>query len=125
MIKRRSFLRRAATPPKREKAPKKSNPGRRKREWARAYHSIERVCFVKSLPCLVTGQTGCENAHIVGGGMGRKADYVLIVPLIPAMHAQLHSIGASQFSVLHGLDLFAAAAETHRRWLQHCGEAAA
>lgn len=116
MIKRRSYPRRAAKPPTREKV-KKVNPGRRKREWARAYHSIERVCFVKSLPCIVTGQTGCENAHIVGGGMGRKADYTLIVPLVAAMHAQLHSIGASQFSLLHGVDLFACAVETERRWL--------
>lgn len=83
----RTPLRRGAAPKKRTPI-KKRNPKRRQSEFARCYHSKERVLFVKSLPCawcaklrlpIQCGAT--ENAHTEGGGAGRKAHYTTIAPL--------------------------------------------
>lgn len=64
-------------------APKKTNPARRKREFARCYGSKARVEFVKSLPCAACKVQGhSSNAHLLGnGGLSRKADYTTIGPL--------------------------------------------
>lgn len=67
---------------KRGKRPRTANPKRKAREFERAYHSEERVLFVKGLPCCACKVVGhSENAHIETGGIGRKADYTKIVPL--------------------------------------------
>lgn len=56
---------------------------RKPTEWARCYHSMARVSFVKSLPCAWCGIVGySQNAHLMGNaGMGRKGDYTEIGPL--------------------------------------------
>jgi len=87
-------------PRKPRKRVKESNPARRAKSFARSYHSVERVLFVKGLACLAPrheciGQP--ENAHVVTGGMGRKGDYTSIVPLCAYHHAVLHRMGAESF----------------------------
>ena len=47
------------------------NEERFAKNWARAYHSLERCAFVKSLPCLACGAKPSENAHIANDGKGR------------------------------------------------------
>lgn len=63
---------------------------KRRREsgaFRRIYGSKARVQWIKSLPCACgCGETPCENAHTVTGGMGRKADAHTIAPLRPACH---------------------------------------
>jgi hypothetical protein len=98
------------------------NVKRRKSEFQRAYGSEARVEFVKSLPCIVgccLGLIPVENAHIETGGMGRKADYTLIVPLCTAHHKMAHDHGHERLAQRYGIDLKAAAAETECRWLYH------
>lgn len=65
---------------------KRSNPARKKKEFARCYHSRARVAFVKSLDCAACGCSGhSENAHVLGNdGMGRKAGYQTVAPLCGA-----------------------------------------
>lgn len=71
---RRHRLKRSAVKPR--------NAARKRREFARAYGSRERVEWVKSLPCAACGVVGfSENAHVASGGAGRKADASQIVPL--------------------------------------------
>jgi len=62
----------------------------------RIYGSKERRRWIKSLPCLacclvspifaLADKWSCENAHVVTGGMGRKADASHIVPLCRTHH---------------------------------------
>jgi hypothetical protein len=92
------------------------NQKRHSREWRRAYHSVERVEFVKGLPSVVSGERPCENAHTENGGMGRKADYQTIVPLTPREHVELHNFGPLWFTIHYPVDLKAAAAETEAAW---------
>ena len=71
-----------AKPPKRGKI-KQWAKKRKAKEFARCYHSVERVEFVKSLPCSACGVVGySQNAHVLGNdGMGRKKGYETIAPL--------------------------------------------
>ena len=109
-------------------------------EYARIYGSPERVEWVKSLPCVTTwhddwwkfrghhtngrilfGGTGTackgkkENAHIVSGGTGRKADAHLIVPACHHHHAEMHR-GVQTFEARYGVDLNAAAEQIEAKW---------
>ena len=68
----------------------------KQREWARAYHSKERVEVVKVMGCAICGwdtthsrpgqSHPIENAHITNGGCGRKADYDQVVNLCWVHH---------------------------------------
>jgi hypothetical protein len=55
---------------------------------------------VRDQPCIVTGATPCEPAHIrygLAGGMGLKPDDNLVVPLVPELHRLQHEIGELSF----------------------------
>ncbi len=86
-------------------------------EYARIYHSAERVQWVASLNCVACGLEGySENAHVAGDGIGRKSDYTKIIPLCPWCHRRQHDIGAGSFAIRFGLNLRALAAATERAW---------
>lgn len=92
-------------------------PAQRKRDRiARAFGPIERVRWVQSLPCLVCGDSPCENAHSVGGGMGRRADYQTIVPLCPTHHREQHQMGTKSFQARYGVSLTDRAAQIQQAW---------
>lgn len=107
---------------------------RKPSEFARIYHSKQRVEFVKSLPCAACGVVGySENAHIETGGMGRKADFDKIVPLcgnrpdpilgrdILGCHGMLHNLGRSVLEFAYGLDFALAAKKCEEQWLEFSG----
>ena len=55
---------------------------------------------VRNQPCIVTGATPCEPAHIrfgLGGGMGLKPGDNRVVPLVPQLHRLQHDIGEISF----------------------------
>lgn len=84
------------------------NRERRDREFARCYGSEERVLSIKALPCSVPGCTNrpCENAHTVGGGMGRKAGWETVAPLCRSHHRRFHELGSNAlFAPRYGVDL--------------------
>jgi hypothetical protein len=118
---------------KRTAPPRKVNAARRKREWLRAYGSRERAAFVRTLPCVGCGRVGfSENAHVITGGMSRKADAKDIVPLCGHLysilvncHGELHREGIASFEAAHGIDLAECAAQTERLWLAHSQAGAA
>lgn len=93
---------------------------RKKAEWTRAYGSKERVQWIKSRRCFgCRSIAGCENAHLVSGGMGRKADAALVIPLCHLCHAEQHRVGNEAFarSIGETVDsLFAAAAAYEAEW---------
>ncbi len=114
-------LKRSAAP-QRKTAPRRSGRIKPKKrsaaEYARIYHSAERVEFVKSLPCAACGlEEFSGNAHVAGDGIGRKSDYTKIIPLCPWCHRRQHDIGAGSFAIKFQLDLRALAAATQRAWL--------
>lgn len=88
-------LRAAATLRAKTKPLKKRNAKRAKSEFARCFHSKERVAWIKSLPCVVCGAISpifnlvrgrSDNAHTAKDGMGRRAGYETIVPLCRSHH---------------------------------------
>lgn len=109
--------------------PKARNPKRKAKEFARCYHSVERVEFVKDQPCKACGRLfASENAHVLGnGGAGRKAGYKTIAPLCgptfdrEGCHRTLHRLSRDLFEKDFGIDLEAAAAATQRAWLEYSG----
>lgn len=111
---------------RRSKGIRRRNPKRRASEFARCYHSKERVEFVKSLPCVACGRGGLsENAHIETGGMGRKSGFEKIVPLCGYRDRLAHGchrllderMGRARFEKTFKINLDDAAAETERLWL--------
>ena len=106
--------------------PKASNPARKVREFARAYGSKVRCEWVRSLPCCVPGCAAgpSENAHVIGGGMGRKASANLIAPMCSGHHRWLHQYGTLEFMAMYGVHLVTAARECDALWQAHCQEAA-
>jgi hypothetical protein len=109
--------------PRRVVRVKAVNAARRSSERARAYGSPERRAWVKALPCLVCISIPSENAHVVTGGMGRKADAASIVPLCHRCHRELHAIGVASFQDRHRLDLLAWAARVDAWWTEMEGAA--
>lgn len=110
------------------KKPKARNPKRQAKEFARCYGSKARVEFVQSLPCvgcawcnvhLRRPNDPCENAHVTGGGAGRKADSHFIVPLCSRCHREQHRMGWETFEQVTVLDRYAEAANTEAQWQAH------
>lgn len=105
-------------PLKRNSGVRKQNPARRKREWVRAYHSKERVAFVRGLRCAVRECRNfpSENAHCATGGVARKADAKTILPLCFWHHIDLHQMGQATFQTTFGIDLKEEAAKCESDW---------
>ena len=114
-IKRRSAIKRGV---------KRVNPvnrSRRDREYERTYGSVERVAWVKTQRCVISGELAddIDNMHAKGDGAGRKADYIWIVPARRKFHREAHRIGVKSFQAKYGVDLIQLAEETQRQWLLH------
>ena len=114
-------------PIKRKKPLKRSRPRavnatRKAREFARCYHSEERVRFVKTLPCVAclpsrVPTEPSENAHIPSrSGVGRKGDYDQIVPLCRPHHSVLHETVPLVFEDTYYVNLAFCAVATEARW---------
>lgn len=115
--KRSTWITRRLSELKRKVRVKPRNPKRRQSEFARAYHSKERVEWVKSLPCCVCSTVPSDNAHVGNGGAGRKAGYESIVPLCREHHRELHNIGIQSFNERHWIWLHIVADTTQAVWL--------
>lgn len=91
------------------------------KEYARVYGSEERVQWMKRQPCLIAGQHSCfgevQGHHIVNGGMSRKADHTLIVPLCVGAHQLLHTIGVASFCLVWSVNLVTEAARIAAKWV--------
>ena len=71
--------------------------------------------------CVVTGRYGVVQAHVKNGGMARKADYEWSVPMLDALHRELHQHGIDTFQAKYNIDLELAAIATQQQWLAHQG----
>jgi hypothetical protein len=92
---------------------------RKASETKRIYGGAERIAWIKAQPCVITGRSPCEAAHVKTGGTGRKADACWTVPMIPEKHRELHSIGIATFEAKYNVDLELAAIATEQQWLAH------
>ena len=104
---------------KKTAAQRKRAEARKAREFARKYHSVERVVFVRyALECVVEGCGGLpENAHLDGEGTGRKGHYTRVAPICRCHHrtapSSLHALGSVEaFDRVHHTDLETAAVRT-------------
>ena len=73
------------------------------------FHSKERVAFMRKQPCEVTGLLAGEgwgeevvNAHMRGGGTGRRASYKYIVPLRWMAHTDFDTLSEKQWKKKYG-----------------------
>ncbi len=98
---------------------KRENRKRRSANWLRAYGSEERVAWIRQRYCVTCGFSGCENAHVLNGGRGRKADACWIVPLCRDCHGMLHRVGRDSFERAMNINLEATACVIQVRWLAH------
>jgi hypothetical protein len=81
----------AARAPTVRKPVKRVNKVRKAKSFARSYHSVERVDWIKRLPCACCSYNGaepCENAHLPhpDAGTGYKGPWTAIVPLCHTCH---------------------------------------
>lgn len=131
MIPRRTPLK-PGKPPKRKTPPPICNRGRRKKRFAKAYGSTERVAFVKGLPCAVLRSVRkldrvcvgpIDNAHVKRDG-GVKAGAEFCVPLCRRHHQILDEVfgSAELFGEAYGIDLYAEAARTEQAWQAFQGQ---
>jgi hypothetical protein len=108
---------------KRRTPVRRVNAARKAKELLRAYGPSERRAWIASLPCLVARcpfMLRRENAHVITGGTGRRADAKWIVPLCPFHHAELHRWGHLSFCVYYFIPSLSAEARTiDRRWQAH------
>ena len=96
-------------------------PAQRKAaNFARSFHSDQRVKFVQSLPCRVCGALPTVTAHTVGGGTSRRGPYQSTIPLCHRHHMEMHN-GQKTFAKRHSLNLEALAAEVEAMWARHSG----
>jgi hypothetical protein len=61
--------------------------------------------YVRSLPCVITGQEGVHAHHLIGhgeGGMGLKSSDLLAFPLSSELHDELHRYGWKAWEEIHG-----------------------
>lgn len=77
-------------PMKRGKKLNPVNRKRRKKNSVRAYGPKERREWLLAQPCCLCARRGVQQHHIVNGGMGRKADTHLTVPLCAPCHQAHH-----------------------------------
>lgn len=129
LAKRRKALARVSAIQRSEKATaRKAAPRGKKRkpsEFARIYHSVTFVEWIKTQPSVASGRGPCEAAHVVkgDGGMGRKSGWESCAPLTHHEHvAELHQWGPQTFEAHYGISLEDAAARTRADWLAHLAE---
>jgi hypothetical protein len=127
-------MKRSPMPPRKSRIPR-VNRQRRKSEFARCYHSKERVLFVKGLGCLVctaiapifgivsAGES--HNAHTSNEGKGRKGHYTTIIPLCASHHRRYdeHLPPCNSREIREVLKICAAGIEED--WRSHLAEDAA
>lgn len=121
-LQRKAWLARSTKPLKRGGKPKAVNRKRKASEFVRCYGGRARVSWIARQWCVISGEGPCENVHVRGDGMGRKADARWIVPMVSRLHRELHRIGKISFECVHGVDLDYLAEETEVAWQASQGE---
>lgn len=110
-MKPRKPLPRSTTPIARSRKVKSVNVRRKKKEFARSYGSVDRVVWMASHGCLFATESFAalrlhlgqclgpiDNAHLVTGGMGRKADAKHILPMCRLHHHEFDTHAGLLFS---------------------------
>ena len=103
------------------RAPPLGRKGRKPSERDRIYGPKAFRDWLHQQPCVVTGRYGVVQAHVKNGGMARKADYEWSVPMLDALHRELHQHGIDTFQAKYDIDLELAAIATQQQWLAHLG----
>lgn len=121
-------MKRSPLPPRRrpirKTRVKKVNHARKAKALLRAYGPPERREFVRALSCrVVLCVLGpIEQVHAAGGGVGRKADASLILPLCRDHHRLLHTMGVKSFERVFNINLREQASITERLWASHVAQ---
>lgn len=119
-LKRTAWIKRGSTPMPRSRLKKHARP---KETTLRIYGTPAHRAWMKAQPCAICGRVPSDAAHITNGGIGRKADAALTVPLcadvVAAGYSGHHSEydgGKRSFVAKYGVDMRALAAATDDAW---------
>ena len=84
-----------------QRVKRKRREVRRARLFERSFHSEERVLFIKSLPCEVTGRLSetVVNAHMKSRGAG--GTYKDIVPLSSEVHQHFDEMPEAKWEAIY------------------------
>ena len=77
------------------KTTKQRRKERRDHRFRVQFHSTQRCKFFHDLPCEVSGEGGCYNAHMKSRGSG--GTYTSIVPLTPTVHYHFDTLSEAQW----------------------------
>lgn len=81
--------------------------------------------FIRSLPCVVTGQRPVEAAHVsfvnlkagsTGRGKSQKVSDAFALPMHPDQHRRQHGMNEEAFWAQTGIDPHYVALALHRAW---------
>jgi hypothetical protein len=90
------------------------------------------LAFIRTLPCVVTGTTPVEAAHVsyaaaewgaLGRGKGQKASDRWALPLCPDKHREQHKGAEREFWLKHGIDPHRLACIIYGLWSERGPEA--
>ena len=102
------------------------------REKAKPRKQEPYLDFIRTLPCVITGQTEVQAAHLSteakewghkGRGKGQKASDRWCLPLSPEKHTEQHRGDEMAFWDRHGINPHALACALYSKWCELDGDA--
>lgn len=97
-------------------------------EKSKAWRCERYLKWVRSLPCCMSGEEGCQAHHVIGlnwglSGWGMKAPDSFVMPLSPYAHGMVHKHAEWQWwqiewlkqTIRQGLAVFANDAEVYEQ----------
>lgn len=102
------------------------------REKAKPVKDKSYLEFLHELPCVITGQTQVQAAHLSseakewghkGRGKGQRASDRWCLPLSPVAHTEQHSGAEMAFWDRHGINPHALACALYAKWCELDGDA--
>lgn len=96
-------------------------------EKAKPTKNVKYLAFIRTLPCVVTGQHGVDAAHLSteakewghrGRGKGQKASDRWALPLIRSLHDEQHRGDEMAFWDRHGINPHALACALYAKWCE-------
>ena len=79
--------------------------------------------WIRTLPSVVSGKTGCEAAHTGSdGGMSQKASDYSCIPLTGEEHREYHRLGRERFEEVCGVDCKGVVKRLNHDWFAYAAQ---
>lgn len=84
------------------------------------YRSWKYRAWIRTVPSVVSGRTGCEACHTVNNGMRSKGSDLSCVPMTRAEHRE-YDAGRKAFERKYGISMTAEVRKLNSIWFQYSG----